>query len=150
MTFDGAIKSVVDDIQRQTKKLSLLYQMKDIFAVFKFDGYLYFAELSDGEVFCEFGPGFGEEVSKDLRPLVHAMARKFHVKFSKELNHDGTSIMYQTHVEINGKKLDLNIRGVVPATCHYEETVVELTDAELEEAHAKIKPTRVVRKLVCK
>jgi hypothetical protein len=100
----------------------------------------------------DFSPE-NDNTTKDIRPFVHSLAQALNLNFGKEVDYDGESLKYSVKTSVDSTPLTIAVSGVVPSTCHIEETEVELTAEEVEEAKKKaleeIKTVRKVRKIVC-
>lgn len=148
--------SIIRDIQHQAERLMVYREVEQIFSSVPEVGECnVYAYKSDSSTYVEFSPEYGDESNKDLRPLVHKLARKFHAKFSKHQNYEGTAIEYFAEIQREEDNfLRIKVAGVVPQTCRFEEEVTLLTDEEIEtarqEALASVQTTKVTRKLVCK
>lgn len=159
MNINETINSIANDIARQAERLKLYNEMAKVFDGVNIpsDTYIYFVRYSDGEIYCEFSPNGSD--SKDLRPLVHSICRKFRTKFKKSHNWDKSALEYETKFRLASPAGDevtyrVKVSGVVPSTCRYEEIVTPLSPEEIEEAKVKalesVKTERVERVLVCK
>ena len=148
MDIKESIQSITRDIQRQAERLLLYQEMLEVFQGISFpqEIYTYMSKLSDGEIYVEFAP---KGDNKDIRPLIHALSRKFHTKFEKEPSYDKSSLVYSARFSHEERNFHIQVSGVVPQTCKVVETVVDLTPEEIERAHREVKTTRTVREIVC-
>lgn len=154
MNLEKSIKSVSDDIVRQSQRLALLERINQLLSCVEFDGEFnnYVTEYG-GLIHVELYPCYGDDANKNLRPLVHEIAQKFGVKFDKSATYDGASIEYIASFEVDGYRLRVKVTGVVPDTCKVVETEERLSDEEIEDARREalesVKTTRITRKIVC-
>lgn len=153
MTIKECITDMEDRHQRLEKEIALYKQMEQIFADIEFPPgiHAHFFSYSDSEIYCEFRPSYNSEV-KDINPLVHKLAQKFNVKFTKNPGYTGDNLEYHAKVD-SQPKLSIHVCGVVPASCHIEITEEPLTEAEILLARQKaledVKTVRIKRKIVC-
>lgn len=156
MTFQKMIEDITKDMARQAEKLSLINEVHSLFIRKGFtipeDVRIYLSRYSTGEIYISIAPEYGSK-EKDLSPIVHSIARKFHAKFKKTRSYDKQSLMYKSSVEIDKRKFVFEFEDVVPKKCHVEEKVVQLADDEIEQlkvqALAAVKTTRTERIIVC-
>lgn len=160
MRLSEIVESVARDIQRQAERLIVYRQVEQLFKSIELaqDSQVYaYKTLGDGALYIEFSPNYSEDANKDLRPLVHILSRKFHARFDKRKNYEGTAIEYSTEITVkidgNDQVVRLKVSGVVPKTCRYEEKVTVLRDEEIEEARKtaleSVQTTKVEKILVC-
>ena len=159
MTINEQITSIANDIKRQAERLALYHEMNSVFAGITLPAKcsVYFAAYSADSYYAEFSPGYQDDATKNLRPLVYAIARKFKVRFTKRHSWDKSSIEYHAaaQVRINGFDAQLSIRisGCVPNTCHVVTREIPLSDEEIEKARKAaldgVKLVRIEREIVC-
>ena len=150
MNIEERIDSIAADIQRQIGQLQVYRELARIFKGINFpeEMYVYAYKYSDGNMNVDFS---ANQEGKDLRPLVHQICRKLHVKFSKEKNYTETALEYKAHYPLSEYNLlTIKVTGVVPSSCHFEEIIEVLSEEEVAEKRAKVETTRVTRKIVCK
>lgn len=157
MTINEQVISIANDIRRQAERLALYQRMGDVFAGLTWPRGMqcYFCEYQgDEEIYGNFSAGYRDGDAKDLRPFIHALARKFRTKFRKQHNYDKTAIEYSATFERDGVKYRVKVDGVLPTSCRLVEREIPLSDEEIAEAKAKalasVKTVRVEREIVCK
>lgn len=154
MNLKESIAATVRDINRQAEKLVLYQEVSEIFSGIQTDANVYIYRSYGGEINVQFSPSYADDASKDLRPLIHTLARKFHVKFKKSRTYDKESLTYRAQVYKDDKIwMYLEVMGVVPPTCHVEEKRIPLSPEEIEEAREKalknVQTERIERIIVC-
>lgn len=152
--FKDRIESLESYIESSRKDLVLYRTMETVFQKMPLDGVSVYCSRHSASAYVNFYPDSEASSSKDLTKLVHALARKFHVKFVKSKSYDGETLEYRADVKFGVTDISIRVDGVVPAKCTIKETVHELTEEELEQARRealeKVKTTRIERTIVCR
>lgn len=158
MRLNEQVDYIVRDIKRQSERLENYRLVEKVFASVNIteDHNIYTYTYGEKSVYVEFSPAYGDDASKDLRSLVHKIARRFHVKFTKDATEGTVNYRADFPLIVDDKEWEIRVRfsGVVPKTCTVEEIEIPLSDEEIEEnrrnALESVKTTRIERKITCK